>query len=374
MAFTQNKSFKLEKGLLLEERKGAKNYKARMLIGGKYRFFNTETDDYAIAERRAKSEWRKRHRAKEGTPEGHSMLAVAEGFLSSVEKESTRKNHRVKWNRIKGFFDTFEVEDVTSKTLNDFIKWRRTDGKTRVVNHTIRKDLVTIRRILKWAAYERLIDAVPSIPPAGKVEANPRPWFEEEEWKTLKAAAKQRIADPNINPRTKAQREELYDFMMMMVHSCTRVDELRNVRVRDCSIKHLSPKEQEQRKINSAYYLRIHINGKTGTRRATTWSGAVTAFQRLVARGSLKPNDLLFKEHHRDGFRELLEATGLRRDRDGKLRNLKALRSTALMLRIIQNPHLNLKVLAVNAGTSVTMLDKFYLKALTADTFTDQLV
>jgi hypothetical protein len=61
-----------------------------------------------------------------------------------------------------------------------------------------------------------------------------------------------------------------------------------------------------------------------------------------VRRYDLKPDDLLFREHHRDGFRDLLEAANVRTDAFGNVRNLKALRSTGLMLRIIQNPGINL--------------------------------
>ena len=73
-------------------------------------------------------------------------------------------------------------------------------------------------------------------------------------------------------------------------------------------------------------------------------------------------------------FRELLLAAGLRTDSFGNVRNLKSLRSTALMMRIKANPHINLKLLADNAGTSVAMLDKFYLARLTVDLNIEELV
>src|SRR6266699_1282086 len=61
MGFAANKSFRLERGLYLEERKGAACYKARASIKGIQPppFFNTETSDYATAERLARS-WFKR--------------------------------------------------------------------------------------------------------------------------------------------------------------------------------------------------------------------------------------------------------------------------------------------------------------------------
>lgn len=371
MGFTKTQSFKLEKGLYLEERKGAKHYKARALLNGKYHFSNTHETDYRKAERVARSWWRALHRSNTGDPSSGAMWDVAEGFLSSVEKEQKQKDYRVKWNKVREYFTAMDVADVSSKTLNDFIKWRKaqvTASGTRISNHTVHKDLVTIRQVLKWAAYEKLIGSIPVFPPAGKIEANPRPWLEPDEWKRLQQAAKERIAVPGISTRTKAQREELYDFMLMMVHSCARVDELRSLRVSDCVVREPTAAQQTRRRLKIPYYLEMRINGKTGIRDSIAWSGAVTSYRRLVARGDLKPDDLLFKEHHRDGFRELLDAAGLRKDRLGKPRNLKALRSTGLMMKIMANPELNLKLLADNVGTSVAMLDTFYLKRLSVKT------
>jgi len=98
-------------------------------------------------------------------------------------------------------------------------------------------------------------------------------------------------------------------------------------------------------------------------------AGAVGAYRRQkkllgLADDSTEP---LFKNHHRDGFRELLEAAGLRCNAVGRKRNLKCLRCTGIMARIKFKPNINLKVLADNVGTSVAMLDQFYLKPLNVE-------
>ena len=43
------------------------------------------------------------------------------------------------------------------------------------------------------------------------------------------------------------------------------------------------------------------------------------------------------------------------------------------MMRIKANPRINLMLLADNAGTSVAILDKFYLKRLTVDLNVEEL-
>ena len=366
MSFTANRSFKLEKGLYLEERKNAANYRAVASVRGKRHATNTETADFERASRVAQS-WFKRLLADDANPSSqvHTVRQAAEGFLADLKKPTKRTFYTTRWNVIREFFKTVDVDAVNTPLLKEFLRWRHQHARCPLKDHTLHKDLVTIRRILKHAIDEGWINALPKFPTLDKIEPNPRPWLDPDEWKTLQRIAKERI-DAAENPRTKRQRQELYDFMLMMVHSCARVDEIRNVRVRDCAVKRLTPKGRP--------YLEMRISGKTKLRKNIAWSGAVSAFERLVERGSLKPEELLFQEHHRDGFRELLEAAGLRRDLDGNVRNLKSLRSTGLMMRIKSNPSINLKLLAENVGTSVAMLDTFYLKKLQVDLHVEELV
>lgn len=75
----------------------------------------------------------------------------------------------------------------------------------------------------------------------------------------------------------------------------------------------------------------------------------------------------MFPHHCRDGFRELLIAADLHEDHFGFTRNLKSMRATAISTRILENPTLNLAVIARNAGTSVAMIDNFYAARLTAE-------
>ena len=370
MGYAENHSFKIHKGLYLDERKGAAFLKARACIKGKIHFTNTETTDFKRADRIAQSWYRGLLNIQQGVGPSRTMGAAAEAFLASIQSPQKRISHQAKWNNAREFFKLWDVVDVTPKLLNDFLKSRREaaakDGKTLTAS-TLHKDLVTIRQALKHAVLEGWLATLPSpFPPVGKIAANPRPWLDPDEWTTLQRVAKERIAEEGLNPRTKQQREELYEFCLLMVHSCARVDEVRRLRVRDCAVKRLKDKGRP--------YLEMRIQGKTGNRKSIGWSGAASAYERLVERRHLQPDDPLFREHHRDGFRELLDAAGLRRDGFGNIRNLKSLRSTGLMMRIKANPRINLKLLADNAGTSVAMLDTFYLKRLSVDLNVEELV
>lgn len=368
MPFTAFKSFKVERGLYLEERVGCNAYQARASVRGVVSRTNTETADFERAKRVAVS-WFKRLVTDDGNPttQHKTVGTAAKSFLEGLAKESKRTFYRSEWDVISPFFKTLDLDAVNTPLLKEFIRWRQTHNTRGPVKpHTLHKNLVCVRRILKHAVEEGWLDRLPLFPQLDKIEHNPRPWLDPDEWQTLQRVAKRRIQEAE-NPRTRRQREELYEMMLLMVHSCARVDEVRNLRVRDCTVKRLTPKGRP--------YLEMRIVGKRGYRKSIAWSGAVRAYERLVEWEDLKPDDMLLTEpRHTDGFRELLDAAGLRRDADGNVRNMKSLRSTGLMLRIKSNPSINLKLLAENAGTSVTMLDNFYLKKLTVDLHVEELV
>ena len=65
-------------------------------------------------------------------------------------------------------------------------------------------------------------------------------------------------------------------------------------------------------------------------------------------------------------FRKLLEVSNLRVDTEtGKRRSLYSVRHTSLAMRtLLSEGKVNLLMLAQNAGTSIEMLETFYLKRL----------
>lgn len=117
--------------------------------------------------------------------------------------------------------------------------------------------------------------------------------------------------------------------------------------------------------------LLCEVTGKRGTRTAVAQALAADVYEGRLKNAKL--NDLMFRNHCRDAFRELLDAAGLREDSRGFKRNLKSIRATAISSFILQNPDLNLAVIARNAGTSVQMIDLFYSKRLTAEMSKDRL-
>jgi integrase len=159
----------------------------------------------------------------------------------------------------------------------------------------------------------------------------------------------------------------LLAFVEFMHGTGMRVDEVRSLRVRDCKLVSEGgrPVERNGEWVMEDERFRLEISvrkSKTGPRNTIARRSVGKVFKRLVEgkRGS----DLLFTEHHRDAFRELLEAAGLRKGPFGFDRNLKCLRPTALSHWLLEHPQIDLAWLSANVGTSIQMLNDFYLTPL----------
>lgn len=345
--------------LYLQLRSNSKFYQAVTYLDGKLVQKSTKTTELTTAFKLADEWYRLLIRGSVAFGYQHPVAAalsdptLAETFASyrSTLPKGKQDNANERWSPIADYWRTIKPRDITAQTFRDFYTWRR---RKHVSNNTLHKDVVLVRQVLKHAIEEQVIADLPPIPAVGKIESNPRPWLTEQEWKHLMSVSTARIKDaPNV--RTKQQRQDCHDQMVFMVHAMCRVGEMLALRFRDCRVE----KNADGDKI-----LIAEMTGKVGTRTMVGMAGAASVIERR--RKAKSPNDLVFPEHHRDAFRELLEAAGLLTDARGFQRNMKSLRATSISLRILNNPELNLTLLARNAGTSVTMIDSFYAKRLTA--------
>ena len=124
-------------------------------------------------------------------------------------------------------------------------------------------------------------------------------------------------------------------------------------------------------------YLEIRVTGKTGYRSVRTMPNAVDYFTKLrdMRRPKIKEKDFLFFNHFpnrntaRDNamrcFDLILREANLKKTKDGQNRSLYSLRHYSLHTRLIKSKgKVNIFVLAKNAGTSVSQLERFYLRHL----------
>lgn len=300
---------------------------------------------------------------------GISFENAVERFLPHAAKErgvseGQLRNYAQKWSLLKPFFEGVKVKDIDAQFLLNLRETRsKATSKTGapVKPATLKKDMVFVRLVLSYAKeHMKCIDAVPAFPGfAGKwaIRKAGRPYLTLDEWRRVRDLAKQRAGEPDLNPRTQRQRQELYWFLMMCVGAALRVGEAYSLRWKDCEVVRLADKERTQ--AVHMWVLGKHSRGER--EEAYGVYGAVSAFQEMLkARGTAAPEDLLFQENHREGMKELLKQAGLRTDSKGRTRDAKSLRQTGISMRLEAVSSPDYRDIAKWARTSPAMIHDFY--------------
>jgi hypothetical protein len=359
--------------LRLERRNGGTKIYARTFIQGKSLIHSTGERTLSAATKIA-TDWYLDLRSRERHGEdlhGRSFAEAAEAFLEHADQlrevsEGQRRNYRQKWNLLKPHFDGIKVTNVDAKFLLHLRELRSKattrDGKP-VRPATLKKDMDFVRLTLRHAKeIERSIETLPAFPSfrgqAWEVVPNPRPFLDYNQWVKLRDLAKARMNEPDLNPRTRRQRQELYWFMLMCVGAALRVGEAYSLRWRDCQLIKLGDKDHTE-----AVHMWVLGKHSRGGRREEAYGmfGAVNAFKNMrAARPDAKPDDNLFLENHREGIKELLIKANLRTDAEGRTRDSKSLRQTGISLRLDLGPNPDYRDIAKWARTSPAMIAAFY--------------
>jgi hypothetical protein len=371
--------------LQIELRPPRQNYYARVCIQGKLLGKSTGETRLPAAKRAAKTWFAGLLAQKDRGESIHAKTFgwVAERFLKYQDEvahvsQGQINNYHDKWSVLKTHLDSVRVDSIDLSFLEDLRERRHraslvnraarsTDtpddeepAKKAVSSSTLKKDFIFIRLVLKHAIErERCLERLPVFPSFGqqkwKILPKPRPFLSAAEYKILKARAQERIKETD-NPRVRDERQELYDFIVMCVGGCLRVDEARHLRFKDVTVgRH-----------NGEAVLFLKVLGKHSPDGKTYEDGygmygAVPAFRRIQKRRpNARPDESLFIHHHRDSFRELLTACGMRQTDRGK-RDLKSLRPTGISLRLDKGPkNIDFRDLAKVVRTSPDMIHKFY--------------
>lgn len=372
--------------LRLERRNGGSKIYARTYIQGKSIIKSTGVRTVKEATRIA-TDWylELRDRVRKGEElHGVAFADVAEKFLAHADlvrevSEGQRRNYRQKWALLKSFFRVgpegrqheMKVTDVDSKFLLELREKRSKalakNGKP-IRPATLKKDLDFVRLVLRHAkSIEKVLDEVPQFPSfrgaAWEVIPNPRPFLDLDQWRKVRNLAKDRIREEGINPRTKAQRQELYWFMLFCVGGALRVGEAYSLRWRDCELIRLKDKDKTE-----AVHLRVLGKHSRGGAREDGYGlhGAVSSYKAMKAErrpgeeGGASLDDLLFTEQHREGIKELLKEAGLRETPDGRTRDAKSLRQTGISMRLEKGPNPDYRDIAKWCRSSAGVVAAFY--------------
>ncbi len=352
--------------LYVQLRDDSKWLQAVAFIDGRKQQHSTRTQHLPTAYRLAEDWYTRQLRVARGEEKRREPLSIPlmeELHLGRLLELSEKRRGwaEMKWGPIARFWEARRVSEITTQTFKEFYRWRR-QQKPAPKNPTLHQDVVLVRQVLKYAIEEQHISTLPAIPSVGEIEPNPRPWLTRVEWDHLSKVSEERIRIAD-NARLRQQRVELDNQMVWMVNTMMRVDEMRAVRFRDCRIVQNAEKQE---------ILLCEVKGKRGIRTVVGRKPARDIFKAYTRKGFRETSACVFPVHHREAFTELLKAAHLHIDPlSGFDRNFKSLRCTAISFAVLQG--VDLMWIARNAGTSVTMIDSFYARRLSAEMAKDEL-
>ena len=184
-----------------------------------------------------------------------------------INKEDEKKLNK----DILPFFGTKAVSAITAADIQDYVD-QLSPGRA-LSPSTLSKHIVVIRKVLKEAQRRDLLKALPLFPTISRKD-NPRPYFTDVEYKTLRDTAKD-LSTQNVKVRGVPLTEEFYDFIIFGT----------NVFVRPSDLKLLQHKHVEVVKEPKAKYLLITPpKSKTVQRESASMEVAVVVYERLRAR------------------------------------------------------------------------------------------
>jgi len=368
--------------LYIERRNNSRFYQLSTFLDGRRIQRSLKTEQLSKATKLADDEYKRLLRGSVSAGRKHPIdragidPTIGELFLSFKTElaPSKRAYFEMKWSTIAPFWRSVEVSEATTPKLKEFIAWRKrhkTRDKHRIKNHTVHKDLIAIRQVLKYAIEEGHISQLPLFPKAGKIDSNPRPWLTPAEWKMLLTTSEK--SGRAGTKRTRQQRMDLHDEIRWFVYTMMRVSDVisgdepqsAGLRFRDCRIMKNAKGER---------ILICEVTGKARPRNVVTTPGAVEIYERRLKAVKNDQSALIFPIHRREAFAELLKTANLFLDKQGFRRSFKSLRATSISFAILAGkPRPDLLAIARNAGTSLLMIDQFYARRLTAEMALDTL-
>ena len=139
-------------------------------------------------------------------------------------------------HRILPYFKSYPLREIDYQVMSRFVDSMRAEKAS---SSTIQRNLVSVRQVLKHAQKLGLVDSVP-IFPIITTKDNPRPWFSDDEYDSLKATARS-VARQFIVIKNEPLTKEVRDFIVFMVNTFLRPSDWYNLRR-----KHIRVQERSQ--------------------------------------------------------------------------------------------------------------------------------
>jgi hypothetical protein len=311
---------------------------------------------------------------------------VDQGQLSDTYATSQRGMQR---NHIAKFFKGVDVTDIDYMMLDRF---KNHLYGLNLVPASIKVHFSAVKKVLDYAQRANIIKYSPLLPRL-KNEDNPRGYFNLKEYHLLRSTALRMIGTVSEVKQLKTvdgkevekklrnivvTRELLY-LIPFMIYTF----------IRPSDIKLIQHQHITMRKGEDGDYLWMPIPKSKGHNKPITSMPRAAIFYRKLRQLRLRElggddkgldGEYLFMPLHQNrkyAYRQLarqfdvvLKAAELKEGPMGEPRTLYSLRHTSLMYRVRYGGDIDTSKLAINARTSVEMLERFYLSKLESDHFT----
>jgi integrase len=321
------------------------------------------------------------------TPKEFQFEYFSDQLLKDAERETLDGARSKTYTRdIKTFLDNKEwgllpwfgkkdVREIATKDFTLFI--RKVMDERPDLSASVHNQLrTTFRRVMKQALFQGSIFSIPEVPKLNRSKQKTRTFFrfhpivskDRDDYQKLLKLSKE-MSEGNIEVRGTKLTDELRDIIIFTTHSFVRPtnSELYALKHSDITV------------LDNPHRLQIFIRkGKTGSRIIDTMPASRTIYERIKERypDQSKDDDYIFLPQYRNRdtakriimrqFNYLLEKANLKIDPyTQQTHSMYSLRHTCLCMRLVLSEgEVNIYALANNSGTSVKMLQDFYLKTL----------
>lgn len=228
--------------------------------------------------------------------QSHVFEKVCQLLLAKDEakaKKGNRSDRLVKDQKlvmekdITPFFRTTALKDITHKKLSDYLE--SLDSRN-LSPSTLNFHMITIRKILKTACHEEMLDKLPLFPKIeGRAQNSLGEFFEEDQFEALKDGITKAVKEKTVingQPIT----QELKMLCSFMVGSFLRVSDIK-------TLKHSQIRVMRERKDGKFHsYLLIKATSKVDTRSIVTLASAVSIYEDLLKmhKGMTGPDDYVW--------------------------------------------------------------------------------
>ncbi|BAK83852.1 tyrosine-type recombinase/integrase [Komagataeibacter medellinensis] len=378
-----------KKEWVIFQRSGTQNWSVRFSLPGQGQIRESlKTADEAEAHRRAaKTYYAALARAEAGLEaRAKTVTQVIEEYVKAKSPKDTHAAYLRRY--VADFCGRKEASHLTTKTLSNFIPWRKTywitgPGKdcdfitymragkriSRPVQRvapsdaTLYGEMIVLKKFLTYCRDFGYIVAIPVLDRI-KPKDNARPSFSTPEIETLMATAYRRILEAQPHPRVRYDRTMLYAFIGIMVGTGMRPTEAQKLKWGDVlGFDANSPYEGQK--------VTLRVSGKNKHRAfipqdsILTDLGLIWGIQSTIWGRPPNPSDYVFADEQAQhvksfsgGLNALLEACHLKKDYRGADRTAYSFRHYHITHML--NMNVPIYKLAKNCGTSVDMIERFY--------------